>query len=177
MNIVASASFDPMVITIAGKRTDVIAGIDQRLPDADVIERKEDMDSGRIKSLADLAGKLIVVSAPKSASWMMGTQMVETAGLTGVEIRGTGDAIHAGSAEVEAGGRQHGHAVGDGFRAEGRLGCTHRIDSQSGRMAEGHRPWRGCSGPADICARRIHHGSPGGGPGLRHRLDKGVTIS
>ena len=91
VNIVASASFDPMVITIAGKLTKVIAGIDQRLPYANVIVRKEDFDSGRIKSFADLAGKRIGVSAPKSAFWLMATQMVETAGLKGVEIRGIGD--------------------------------------------------------------------------------------
>jgi len=91
VDIVASASFDPMIITIAGKRAKVIAGIDQRLPYANVIVRKEDVDSGRIKSFADLAGKRIGVSAPKSAFWLMATQMVETAGLKGVDIRGIGN--------------------------------------------------------------------------------------
>lgn len=91
VEIVASASFDPMVITIAGKATRVIAGIDQRLPYANMIVRKEDVDSGRIKSIADLGGKRIAVSAPKSAFWLMATQMVETAGLKDVEIRGVGN--------------------------------------------------------------------------------------
>lgn len=91
VHIAAAASFDPMIITIAGKRTKVIAGIDQRLPYANVLVRKEDIDSGRIKSFADLAGKRIGVSAPKSAFWLMATQMVESTGIKGVEIRGIGD--------------------------------------------------------------------------------------
>jgi|694.fasta_scaffold100210_4 NitT/TauT family transport system substrate-binding protein len=93
VNIVASASFDPMVVNVAGKRTRIIAGIDQRLPYANVVVRKEDVDSGRIKSFADLAGKRIGVSGPKSAFWLMATQMVESGNLKGVEIRGIGDTV------------------------------------------------------------------------------------
>ena len=91
VNIVAAASFDPIVVTIAGKSTTIVCGIDQRLPYANVVVRKEDFDSGKIKSFADLAGKRIGVSAPKSAFWLMAVQMAEAAGLKSIDIRGIGD--------------------------------------------------------------------------------------
>jgi NitT/TauT family transport system substrate-binding protein len=91
VQIVASASFDPAVIWAAGKRTKVIAGIDERLPYANVVVRKEDMSSGRIRKFSDLAGKRIAVTAPKSAFWLMATQMVDAGGVKSVELRSVGD--------------------------------------------------------------------------------------
>lgn len=89
IDICCSASFDPGVVSAAGKPTKVIAGIDRRLPYANVVVRKDLFDAG-IKRFADLSGKRIGVSGPKSAFWLMATHMVEKAGLQGVDIRAIG---------------------------------------------------------------------------------------
>lgn len=89
IDICCSASFDPGVVSAAGKPTKVIAGIDRRLPYANVVVRKDLYDGG-VKKFSDLAGKRIGVSGPKSAFWLMATHMVEKAGLQGVEIRAIG---------------------------------------------------------------------------------------
>lgn len=86
IEICCSASFDPAVVTLAGKPTKVIAGIDRRLPYANVVVSKELYETG-VKTFADLGGKRIGVSGPKSAFWLMATHMVEKAGLQGVDIR------------------------------------------------------------------------------------------
>ncbi|MGF7159985.1 NitT/TauT family transport system substrate-binding protein [Rhodoligotrophos appendicifer] len=87
IDICASASFDPIIITLAGKPTKVIASIDRRLPYANVIVNRKDFESGQIKSFSDLSGKRLGVSGPKSAFWLMASHMVEKGKLEGVEIR------------------------------------------------------------------------------------------
>lgn len=60
---------DSVALTLAGKPSTIITGIDNRMAWANVLVRKEDVDSGAIKSLKDLSGRPIAVTQPKSAAW------------------------------------------------------------------------------------------------------------
>ena len=62
ISIAASASFDALIISAAGKETKTLFNIDTRLPYANVIVHKEDYDSGKIRKFADLAGQKLGVS-------------------------------------------------------------------------------------------------------------------
>jgi NitT/TauT family transport system substrate-binding protein len=60
---------DSVALTIAGKPAAIITGIDHKMAWANVLVRKEDVDSGVIKNLKDLSGRPIAVTQPKSAAW------------------------------------------------------------------------------------------------------------
>lgn len=64
---------DAVALSIAGKPAKVVFGFDQRVPFANILIRKEDYDSGRIRSVKDLAGKSIAVTQPQAATWLMAT--------------------------------------------------------------------------------------------------------
>ena len=61
-------------------------------PFANIMVLKADFDSGKIKSVKDLAGKTVAVTQPQSATWLMATYISDRAGiLKQVNIRGLGD--------------------------------------------------------------------------------------
>src|SRR5215212_9774828 len=92
ITIATSGVNDAVALNLAGKGTTVIYGFDQRVPFANIMVRKADFDSGKIKTVKDLAGKTIAVTQPQSATWLMATYISDRAGiLKQVNIRGLGD--------------------------------------------------------------------------------------
>ena len=67
-------------------------GFDRKLTYANVIVRREDFDSGKIKSLKDLAGKRVGATQPQSSTWLMALYLMQKAGVADkVDIRPLGD--------------------------------------------------------------------------------------
>lgn len=92
ITVATSGVNDAIALNLAGKGATVIYGFDQRVPFANLMVRKADFDSGKIKSVKDLAGKTIAVTQPQSATWLMATYICDRAGiLKDVNIRGLGD--------------------------------------------------------------------------------------
>jgi NitT/TauT family transport system substrate-binding protein len=92
ITIATSGVNDAIALNLAGKGTTVIYGFDQRVPFANIMVRKADFDSGKIKSVKDLAGKTVAVTQPQSATWLMATYITDKFGIMKqVNIRGLGD--------------------------------------------------------------------------------------
>ncbi|MFP5404775.1 MAG: ABC transporter substrate-binding protein [Gammaproteobacteria bacterium] len=88
----ATAATAAPALTIAGKPAALIFGFDRRMTYANVIVRKEDFDSGKVKSLKDLAGKRIGATQPGSSTWLMAVYLMQQAGIADkVDIRPLGD--------------------------------------------------------------------------------------
>ena len=107
ITVATSGVNDAVALNLAGKAATVIYGFDQRVPYANIMVRKADFDSGKLKSVKDLAGKTIAVTQPQSATWLMATYICDRAGiLKDVNIRGLGDfstmmgAVKAGQADA-----------------------------------------------------------------------------
>lgn len=83
---------DAIALSLAGKPTAVVFGFDQRVPFANLMIRKADFDSGKIKSVKDLAGKTIAVTQPQAATWLMAIYIADRFGIMKqVNVRGLGD--------------------------------------------------------------------------------------
>ncbi len=92
ITIATSGVNDAIALNLAGKGTTVIYGFDQRVPFANIMVRKADFDSGKVKSVKDLAGKTVAVTQPQSATWLMATYITDKFGIMKqVNIRGLGD--------------------------------------------------------------------------------------
>lgn len=88
----ATAATAAPALTIAGKPAALIFGFDKRMTYANVIVRKADFDSGKFKSLKDLAGQRIGATQPGSVTALMAVYLMEQAGISGkVDIRPLGD--------------------------------------------------------------------------------------
>ncbi len=88
----ATAATAAPALTIAGKPAALIYGFDRRMTYANVIVRKDDFDSGKIKSLEDLAGKRIGATQPGSSTWLMAIYLMQQAGIADkVDLRPLGD--------------------------------------------------------------------------------------
>jgi NitT/TauT family transport system substrate-binding protein len=103
----ATAATAAPALTLAGKAAALIYGFDKRMTYANVIVRKADFESGKIKSLKDLAGKKIGATQPGSVTAVMALYLAERAGIAGkVEIRPLADlatmlgALKTGSVEA-----------------------------------------------------------------------------
>ena len=59
----------------------LVFGFDRKLTYANVIVRREDYDSGKIKSLKDLAGKRVGATQPQSSTWLMALYLMQKAGV------------------------------------------------------------------------------------------------
>lgn len=88
----ATAATAAPALTIAGKPATLIFGFDRRMTYANVIVRKADYDSGKIRAIKDLAGKRIAATQPGSVTAVMAAYLAERAGIAGkVEIRPLAD--------------------------------------------------------------------------------------
>jgi len=88
----ATAATAAPALTLAGKPAKLIFGFDRRMTYANVIVRKADFDSGRIRTLKDLAGKSIAATQPGSVTALMAAFLIERAGVAGkVDIRPLAD--------------------------------------------------------------------------------------
>ena len=89
--IVFGATAAP-ALTLAGKPATLVFGFDRKLTYANVIVRREDFESGKIKSLKDLAGKRVGATQPQSSTWLMALYLMQKAGVADkVDIRPLGD--------------------------------------------------------------------------------------
>lgn len=88
----ATAATAAPALTIAGKDAVLIYGFDRRMTYANVIVRKKDYDSGKFRSLKDLAGQKVGATQPGSVTALMAIYLMEQAGIAGkVDIRPLGD--------------------------------------------------------------------------------------
>lgn len=84
----ATAATAAPALTLAGKPATLVFGFDRKLTYANVIVRREDFDSGKIKSLKDLAGKRVGATQPQSSTWLMALYLMQKAGVADkVDIR------------------------------------------------------------------------------------------
>lgn len=88
----ATAATAAPAVTVAGKPAALIYGFDRRMTYANVIVRKADFDSGKFKSLKDLAGQRIGATQPGSVTALMAVYLMQQAGISDkVDIRPLGD--------------------------------------------------------------------------------------
>lgn len=88
----ATAATAAPALTLAGKPAALVFGFDRKLTYANVIVRREDFESGKIKSLKDLAGKRVGATQPQSSTWLMALYLMQKAGVADkVDIRPLGD--------------------------------------------------------------------------------------
>lgn len=88
----ATAATAAPALTVAGKPAALIFGFDRRMTYANVIVRKADFDSGKFKSLKDLAGQKIGATQPGSVTALMAVYLMQQAGISDkVDIRALGD--------------------------------------------------------------------------------------
>ena len=88
----ATAGTAAPALTIAGKPAAMVFGFDRRMTYANVIVRKADFASGKLKSLKDLAGQRIGATQPGSVTALMAIYLMEQAGISSkVDIRPLGD--------------------------------------------------------------------------------------
>lgn len=88
----ATAATAAPALTLAGKPASLIFGFDRKLTYANVIVRREDFESGKIKTLKDLAGKRVGATQPQSVTWLMAVYLMQQAGIADkVDVRPLGD--------------------------------------------------------------------------------------
>ncbi len=88
----ATAATAAPALTIAGKPAVLVFGFDRRMTYANVLVRKEDHDSGKFKSLKDLAGQRVGATQPGSVTALMAVYLMQQAGIADkVDIRPLGD--------------------------------------------------------------------------------------
>lgn len=88
----ATAATAAPALTIAGKPAALIFGFDRRMTYANVLVRKEDYDSGKFRSLQDLANQRVGATQPGSVTALMAIYLSEQAGIADkVDIRPLGD--------------------------------------------------------------------------------------
>lgn len=88
----ATAATAAPALTIAGKPASLIFGFDRRITYANVIVRKQDFESGRFRSLKDLAGHQIAATQRGSVTSLMAAYLMAQAGIANqVRIQSLGD--------------------------------------------------------------------------------------
>jgi len=88
----ATAATAAPALTVAGKPATLIFGFDRRMTYANVLVRKDDFDSGKFRSLKDLAGQRVGATQPGSVTALMAVYLMQQAGISDkVDIRPLGD--------------------------------------------------------------------------------------
>jgi NitT/TauT family transport system substrate-binding protein len=88
----ATAATAAPALTVAGKPAALVFGFDRRMTYANVLVRKEDYDSGKFKSVKDLAGQRVGATQPGSVTALMAVYLMQQAGIADkVDIRPLGD--------------------------------------------------------------------------------------
>jgi NitT/TauT family transport system substrate-binding protein len=83
---------DSLALNLAGKKSVLVYGFDRRIAFANMLVSKVDYDSGKYRTVADLAGGSIAVTQPQSATWLMAIFLADKAGIKDkVTVRGLGD--------------------------------------------------------------------------------------
>lgn len=85
----SSGMNDSIALSLAGKPSVVVLGLDNRVTFANILVRN---DRPELKSVADLAGKTLACTQPQSATWLMAVYITEKSGVPNkVAIKGLGD--------------------------------------------------------------------------------------
>lgn len=85
---------DSVALSLAGKQSTVVFGLDRRVPFANILVHKDNFGPGKLQKVADLAGKSIAVTQPQSATWLMAIYIADRAGVKDkVTVRGLGDFV------------------------------------------------------------------------------------
>ncbi|ARP93011.1 ABC transporter substrate-binding protein [Bordetella genomosp. 13] len=88
----ATAATAAPALTLSGKPAALVFGFDRKLTYANLIVRREDYDSGKVRTLQDLAGKRVGATQPQSSTWLMAVYLMQKAGVGDkVDIRPLGD--------------------------------------------------------------------------------------
>ena len=88
----ATAATAAPALTVAGKPAALVFGFDRRMTYANVLVRKEDYESGKFKSLKDLAGQRVGATQHGSVTALMAVYLMQQAGIADkVDIRPLGD--------------------------------------------------------------------------------------
>lgn len=83
---------DSLALSMAGKHSVLVYGFDRRISFANLLVRKDDFDSGKIRRVSDLSGKIVACTQLQSATWLMAVFLADKAGVKdSVQIRGLGD--------------------------------------------------------------------------------------
>jgi sulfonate transport system substrate-binding protein len=92
--VTTSGANDSVALTLSGKRSVLLFGLDTRVGFANVVVNKELYDSGKVRRLEDLAGQTLAVTQPQAATWLMAVYILDKAGVKDkASIRGLGDFV------------------------------------------------------------------------------------
>ena len=90
--VTTTGANDSVALTLSGKSSVLVFGLDNRVGFANILVNKELHDSGKVKKLEDLAGQTLAVTQPQAATWLMAVYICEQVGVKDkVTIRGLGD--------------------------------------------------------------------------------------
>jgi len=92
--VTTTGANDSIALTLSGKPSVIVFGLDIRVGFANILVNKELHDSGKVKRLEDLAGQTLAVTQPQAATWLMAVYILDKVGVKDkVTIRGLGDFV------------------------------------------------------------------------------------
>jgi NitT/TauT family transport system substrate-binding protein len=92
--VTTTGANDSVALTLSGKPSVIVFGLDNRVGFANILVNKELHDSGKVKRLEDLAGQTLAVTQPQAATWLMAVYILDRVGVKDkVTIRGLGDFV------------------------------------------------------------------------------------
>ena len=108
--VTTTGANDSVALTLSGKASVLVFGLDNRVGFANILVNKELYDSGKVKKLEDLAGQTLAVTQPQAATWLMAVYILDKVGVKDkVMIRGLGDFVTM---------------MGTSFRTSSRAACA-----------------------------------------------------
>src|SRR5438552_4121723 len=175
--VTTTGANDSVALTLSGKASVIVFGLDNRVGFANILVNKELYDSGKVRKLEDLAGQTLAVTQPQAATWLMAIYILDKVGVKDkVTVRGLGDfvtmmgAVKTKQAAAEERGAAPGAPTGGGG-GERRRARAAPARGAGGGPARG----RGGGGRPDRAPPPVAGGgggalaAPGGAPVPRRR--------
>lgn len=92
--VTTTGANDSVALTLSGKASVLVFGLDNRVGFANILVNRELYDSGKVRKLEDLAGQTLAVTQPQAATWLMAVYILDKVGAKDkVTIRGLGDFV------------------------------------------------------------------------------------
>src|SRR5438552_698959 len=92
--VTTTGANDSVALTLSGKASVIVFGLDNRVGFANILVNKELYDSGKVRKLEDLAGQTLAVTQPQAATWLMAIYILDKVGVKDkVTVRGLGDFV------------------------------------------------------------------------------------
>jgi NitT/TauT family transport system substrate-binding protein len=92
--VTTTGANDSVALTLSGKPSVLVFGLDNRVGFANILVNKELYDSGKVRKLEDLAGQTLAVTQLQAATWLMAVYILDQVGVKDkVTIRGLGDFV------------------------------------------------------------------------------------